>query len=529
MRLSVIPLLVATVLTSSAGLAANVTVDTIPALQSAIYHAAPGDVITVKDGVYPTTKPITVKCAGTADLPVTITAETVGGVELTGTNGFSISEPAAYVTIAGFNFTHASGKNAIGAGTGNIRFTRNTFRCTGNGAYLSVTGDDARIDYNEFAEKKTSGSMIAVAGTGSQVARRLWIHHNHLHGFSLSAGGHAEVIRYGLGAFSQSTGAGLVEHNLFEDCTGQIELILNSSSGNTYRYNTFLNSPNSQLTLRHGNDCIVYGNILRNTAGLRIFGDRHQVYSNYFEGNYMGVNLGNGGAEASDGGAISGHDRPEHCVIVFNTFVDNRTHYQMSRRAIGALGANNITFSDNLLIGGSVAAKIEGPYEGAVWADNVLWNVPNPGDLPAGAYAKADPGLTEGPDRLKRPSPDNPALQAAPGSFPLVIFDLDGQPRSDPKTVGADQISTAPVVARSLSPADVGPHAGDTPVPATPSPEPPPPPEDNSTAPPATAAPPTLLAPPPTSTGETAPTEQPESDQSPPATPETAPAGQGAP
>ena len=432
-------------------------VDSIAALKIAINAAAPGDTITLKNGSYTTTGAITVKSRGAAAQPIIIAAESIGGVELGGAGGFNFVEPAAHVVVTGFTFTHAAGKNTIGEGTVGVRFTRNIFRCSGDGTYLSVTGDDAQVDHNDFGDKKTTGNMIAVAGTGSQIARRLWIHHNYFHDVTYPGPTGAEMIRFGLTALSQSTGAGLVEHNLFARCRGQNEFISNRSCGNTYRFNTFLDAPNSQFTLRHGHDCIVVGNIFLHTEGLRVFGDRHQVFSNYFEGNYIGVTLGNGSVEVADGGAVAGHDRPDDCVIAFNTFVDNRTHYQMSRRTPEALGATNTTFANNILLGGGVAAKIEGPYTGAVWLGNLLWNPASPGDLPANSYLKIDPLLAPGPDGLRRLQPGSPAIEAAPGSFPLVVFDLDGQPRSEKKTIGADEISAAPATARLLTPANVGP------------------------------------------------------------------------
>lgn len=435
-------------------------VDSIAALKAKINDAEPGDTITVKDGLYATNSAITVKRGGTAAKPVTIAAEHLGGVEITGTNGFNVVEPAEYIVITGFKLTHASGKNSIAAGTSHVRFSRNVFQCTGDGAYLSIIGDDAEVDYNEFRDKKTTGSMIAVGGTGSQVARRLWIHHNYFHDFASAGATGSEMIRLGLTALSMSTGVALVEHNLLTRCRGENELISTRSSGNILRYNTLLDSPSCQLTLRHGNDCVVYGNYIRNTEGLRIFGDRHQIFSNYFEGNYMGINLGNGSAEAADGGAPNAHDRPDDCVIAFNTFVDNRTHYQMSRRTPTALGATNTTFANNLIEGTGVAAKIEGPNIGAVWSGNILWNSGGAGDIPAEGYSKADPLLVAGPDGIKRLQSGSPAIGAATGNFPAVKVDFDGQPRPENKSVGADERSDEPVNARLLTPADVGPEAG---------------------------------------------------------------------
>lgn len=439
-------------------LAATHHVDSLAELGKKVRNAEPGDTIILKNGTYATTAAINIRREATADHPLTIAAETVGGVEISGTHGFSVTEPAAHIVISGFKFTHASGRATIAAGTSHVRFTHNTFQCAGDGAYLAVSGDDAQVDHNEFAEKKTPGSMIAVGGTGSQIARRLWIHHNYFHDLA-ATGTPAEMLRFGLTALSLSTGAGLVEHNLFARCRGENELISNRSSGNTYRYNTFVDSPTAQFTLRHGNDCLIYGNTVRNTEGLRIYGDRHQVFSNYFEKNYIGINLGNGSAEVASGGPLAAHDRPDNCIIVFNTLVDNRTHYQMSRRSPEGLGATNTTFANNLLVGGSYAAKIEGPYPGAVWSANLDFNIPNRGDLPADGSATADPQLAPDEDGLARPQPGSPALASAVGDFPTVNVDIDGQPRPEKKSRGADEPGSELIIARILTPSDVGPSA----------------------------------------------------------------------
>jgi len=441
------------------GRAATVTVGSVAELQSRIDAAAPGDTIIVKNGRYATTAPITVARAGAAGNPITIAAEGIGGVELRGTHGFTVTKPAAHVVIRGFNFTHASGRTSIAGGTSHVRFSRNTFRCEGEGPYLTVTGDDAEIDYNEFRDKQTLGNMINVTGTGSQVARNLHIHHNYFHDFANAHGNGAETIRFGLSGLSMSTGGGLVEHNLFVHCQGENELISNKSCGNTYRFNTLVDSPGAQLTLRHGNDCLVYGNYFRNTEGLRIFGDRHQIFSNYFEGNSMGINLGNGGAEVADGAPLTSHDRPDNCVIAFNTLVDNRAHYVMSRRTPTALGATGTTFANNLIQGGGVAAKIDGPNAGARWSANIVWQTGGAGDLPADGLAEVDPKLVKDSRGIYRPQPGSPAIDSAVGGYPAVNVDLDGQPRTMAKDKGADEVSSAPVKARMLTPEDVGPGA----------------------------------------------------------------------
>src|SRR3954471_11394866 len=129
------------------------TVDTLSALQVRLDAAKAGDVITVKNGTYTTTGPITVKTRGSAGKPIRIAAETVGGVTITGSDGFDVIAPAAHIQIDGFVFTHASVKTQIRPGAAHVQFVHNVFEQSGDGAYLTIAGDDADIDRNEFRNK----------------------------------------------------------------------------------------------------------------------------------------------------------------------------------------------------------------------------------------------------------------------------------------------------------------------------------------------------------------------------------------
>src|SRR4030095_11263316 len=343
-------LVLASMMCAATASAATYEVNSIPDLQARINSAVAGDVIIVHNGIYTTSASITINRQGNATDPIRIVAQTVGVVEITGTRGFNVTSPATYIEIEGFFFTHVSGQNQIRSGATHIRFTRNFFECTGDGAYLTVAGHDAQVDRNEFRNKSTLGNMIDVRGSGSQIAQRVWIHHNYFHDFTSPGGNGAETIRFGLSGLSLSNGFGLIEHNLFARCTGENELISNKSSSNTYRYNKIVDSPGGELTLRHGNDCLVYGNYFRNSAGMRIFGDRHQVFSNYLEA-AIGINIGNGDGEVADGAPLTSHDRPDNCVITFNTLVDNTRNYFMTGRTNG-LGATNTVFANNIIQGG---------------------------------------------------------------------------------------------------------------------------------------------------------------------------------
>jgi poly(beta-D-mannuronate) lyase len=433
------------------------TVNSLSALQTRINSAVAGDVIILQNGIYTNTSAISINRVANAASPILIRAQTTNGVEITGAHGFSLNSPAAYIIIQGFVFTHTSGRNSVANGATHCRFTRNIFQCTGEGAYLTIAGHDTEVDRNEFRNKSTVGNMIDVRGSGSQVARRVWIHHNHFHDFTSAGGNGAETLRFGLSGLSLSTGDGLIEHNLFIRCRGENELISNKSSGNTYRYNTFLESAGAQLTLRHGNDCLAYGNYFRQTDGLRVFGDRHLIFANYFERNTKGVDMGNGDGEVADGAALTSHDRPDNCIVAFNTFITNNVHYQMGGRTDG-LGALNITVVNNLFQGSGNMASISGsaPYTGT-WSGNIRWNNSNAGSMPTNGYTTANPLLMRDAYGVLRLQSGSPAIGAATGSHPLMTVDMNGQPRDADPDVGADEFSSAPFVGRILATNDVGP------------------------------------------------------------------------
>jgi poly(beta-D-mannuronate) lyase len=435
------------------GLASSVTdaaikrADSLTDLHARIATAKPGDVIELKDGVYTTDAPIVVACAGTAAEPITIAAASVGGVEVRGNAGFTFSSSAAHIELRGFHFTHESGRTTIEAGASHVRIARNVFQCAGNGAYLTVSGDDCEVAYNEFRDKATVGNMISVTGADGQVARRLWIHHNHFHDFAPAGANGSETIRFGLSGLSLSRGDGLVEYNLFERCLGENELISNKSCNNTYRFNTLADSPGAQLTLRHGNECIVYGNILRGTGGLRFFGDRHQIFGNHFEGNSVAIQVGNGGAEVADGAPLTSHDRPDGCHVSFNTMIDNRTHLRMTPRTPTALGATQTAIRHNVIHGGGAAARIEGPNSGATWENNTIWAVEEPGDVPELGRAERDPALTPTAEGLRLPAAWIDRLIAAP-------IAASRQPVCD-----VTAVEPGPVAVRLVRPDEVGPLA----------------------------------------------------------------------
>ena len=378
-------------------------VASVAALQARIDAAKPGDVITVRNGAYSASAPIKVTALGSAAKPIRILAETVGGVTIGGSDGFDVSAPAAYVHIDGFIFTHASGKTQIRPGATHVRLAHNIFEQQGDGAYLTIAGDDAEIDRNEFRNKRTIGNMVDVRGAGTQVAQRVHIHDNYFHDFTSPGPGTngAETIRFGLSGLSMSKGLGIIERNLFVRCVGENEMLSIKSGSNIIRDNTLLDSPGAQLTLRHGNENIVRGNYLKGTDGIRIFGDRNRVSGNYLEGNTGAIQIGNGDGEVADGAALTSHDRPDDTYITENVLVGSTRNIFMTGRDKG-LGAARTTIAHNIIQGGGPAVAIEGPFPDPIWRDNTIWQTRGAGAMPPGGFVERPPVIP----------PRNPLMEA---------------------------------------------------------------------------------------------------------------------
>ena len=435
-------------------------VSSLSALQSRINSALPGDLIILTNGIYTSTATINIDRQGTAQNPIIIAADAIGGAEIRGSASFSVNSPAAWIVIRGFRLTHSIGTVQVRAGTNHIQVTRNVFQLTGDGRYLLVSGDDCEVDHNTFQNKSTVGQMFSIHGPGSSgMAQRTWVHHNLFQNFTSIGVNGGETLQIGLSGRSLTDAHTLVENNLFINCNGENEMISNKSSANTYRYNTFLNSTSGELTLRHGNDCVVHSNFFLNTAGLRFFGDDHQIYSNYFEDCDPGIQIGNGGGEVADGDPLTSHDRPDRVRVSFNTLVNNNRSAIMSSRTDG-LGATALVFSNNIIQSDSgVILDINGPTPNARYEGNIVFGSATNGDMPASGARRVNPLLSQDSFSIFRLQSTSPAINTSVGSYPEVTIDLDGHTRSGTKDVGADEFSTAPVVRRPLTTANVGPNA----------------------------------------------------------------------
>jgi len=292
---------------------------------------------------------------------------------------------------------------------------------------------------------------------------------------------------------SLSRGFTLVEHNLFEDCDGDPEIVSVKSCDNIIRHNTFKGSYGT-LSLRHGNRNRVEGNYFFGdnkpvgispagtelyTGGIRIYGTDHIIINNYMEGLNgtrwdAPITLTLGDAVDGQSSNLSKHFRAERVTIAFNTLVNNLHGIE-----IGFDNNNNynkdledITIANNL-INGSENSLVEIVDTGNDQGDNISWI--NNLVYPTGT-ATILSGATNTSFDANEVINENPFIEfdnsinlwKTTSSTPLyentlsidpIDTDIEGQERPSLSNPGADHYSLESIRFSPLTADDVGPYA----------------------------------------------------------------------
>ncbi|MCP2169521.1 chondroitinase-B domain-containing protein [Goodfellowiella coeruleoviolacea] len=443
-----------------------VNVATSSQLRSAFSAAQAGDRIVLADGEY-TIGTMTGK-NGTASQPITVVAANRGRAVVT--DGQLEVANSSHVTFEGLKWTNSDTVKITSSN--NVRLTRNHFRLTEDSSlkWVLIGGANShhnRIDHNLFEEKHQLGNFITIDGSDTQQSQHDLIDHNHFRDIGPRAENEMEAIRVGWSEISRSSGFTVIESNLFENCDGDPEIISVKSNDNTVRYNTFRTSQGT-LSHRHGNRGTFHGNFFlgggkAGTGGIRVYGQDHRIYNNYFEGltgTGYDAALQLDGGDVDTSGALSAHWRVYRATVVNNTFVNN-----VSNIEIGAnykLAPVDSVLADNVVTGGSgkLFNEIKAPVN-LGYAGNIAWPTGSATvgvSKPTGAIRTVDPLLVrEG--SVYRIGPRSPAIDAGTGGHPFLTDDMDGQARAGGTDVGADELSSAAVTRGPLSATDVGPAA----------------------------------------------------------------------
>jgi hypothetical protein len=415
------------------------------ALGGAIDAAMPGDCLVLADGNY--TLPAITGKKGTAAAPIVIKAQNTLKV-VVASGGFSISD-SAWVVVQGIMYTGNTGAKV--SNCDHCRVSRCRFQLQDGGFdTFSVSGTSVgvRVDHNDFGPKTVLGNTIMLSGAGPQIVQQTRLDHNYFHDVKGGGGNGWETIRAGLSGWWLSSSKTVIEYNLFQRCTGDPETISIKSSDNTIRYNTMRDN-HGEMTLRHGNRQLVYGNwLLGNDSGIRVCGGLHKIYSNYI-GNVGGKGIFLEGGEHDDmSGMPTDHKQVYGVQVLFNTIV--------SSQGIQVGGAHPMQPKDcivanNLLQGGAMLSQDPGATN-----TTYLNNFVNGGASVTTGVKMVDPKLTK-VGEIFRIGEGSPAIDAADPKY-TVMEDIDATTRSGKLDVGADEFQMGPTLA-PLTEKDVGPMA----------------------------------------------------------------------
>lgn len=422
--------------------------------------AKPGDTIVLKNGGWADAN-LLFTAQGTADKPITLRAETPGQVIFTGKSRLRIG--GQHLVVEGLWFKGAGErKDDVIEFRASSKIHAQNCRLTGcaitdynppakkqDYKWVSLYGVSNRVDHCYFSGKQHAGTTLVV-WVGDQPNYHL-IDHNHFGPRPRLGANGGETIRVGTSDVSMNNSRATVEFNLFEECSGEVEIVSNKSCENVYRHNTFLNCEGA-MTLRHGNRCLVeanyfLGNHLKNTGGVRVIGEDHRIINNYFaelggDETRSALTLMNGLPDSP----LHGYFQVKRAVIVFNTFVDCRSTVLLGYVSDNPKGANlpplDCVFANNMLVAGKTPlVKTDTAPVSWQWLGNIAQGSTGLPDTKG--FSVQTVNVVKDKEGINRPSINSPVLDAAVGKFPDVDRDIDGQPRGSSPDVGCDEVSSA--------------------------------------------------------------------------------------
>ena len=277
--------------------AAEVLVRTQAEYQQAEKAARPGDTIVLANGEWRDFE-ILFRGEGTADRPITLTAETKGKVLITGRSNLRLA--GKHLVVSGLVF-----KDGHSPTTAVIAFRRtegdfayhsrvtevvidgfNKPERFNQDSWVALYGKHNRLDHSYLAGKDNRGVTVIVRlNTEESQANHHRIDHTYFGPRPVLGSNGGESFRIGTSTYSLTDSFTVVENNFFDRCDGEVEIISNKSGSNTFRGTVFYESRGT-LTLRHGNNNTVENNVflgngVPHTGGIRVINKGQVVRNNY--------------------------------------------------------------------------------------------------------------------------------------------------------------------------------------------------------------------------------------------------------
>ncbi|MHC1778768.1 MAG: polysaccharide lyase 6 family protein [Bacteroidales bacterium] len=356
-------------------------------LNKVIKNALPGDTITLISGVYENVE-LEVKANGNQSKPIVIMADMPSEVKITGKSSLKIA--GEWIVVQGLWFnkcTPADGGSVIEFRLGsdaanNCRVTDCVIQsCNPESrdisySYVLLYGRNNRFDHNSLLDKLNLGVTLIVMLNQERDQQNFHrIDHNYFGHKPVFGSNGAETIRIGTATQALKSSNTIVEHNYFDRCNGEVEVISVKSSDNIIRSNYF-NESQGVLALRHGDRNIAHnnyfnGNGVRNTGGIRVINAGHEVYGNTF------VNLK--GERFFSALAVMNavpNSLPNRYCLVKDVDINNNFFIDCDHITFGVgsdqertLPPEDVRFYENIIIN----SEIDSPYEAKSSVNGVIF------------------------------------------------------------------------------------------------------------------------------------------------------------
>lgn len=474
------------------------TVANVAQFKDALSKMNPGDTVLVLDGDYNLGSTKIIR-GGTQSRPIVVKSANLHGARITGKSALTLSYQN-YVTYEGFDFDVEPVSVIIKMeGCSYVRITRNKFKMqklsdAQSSKWITI-GDlwenpvcnshHNRIDHNLFDGKYDAGAWLIIDGshgTVPDISKHDRIDHNIFRNNTPRVANEKETIRIGVSDLSLLNSYTVVEHNLFEDCDGDPEIVSVKSCSNIIRNNTFRRCLGT-VSLRHGHNSIVSGNFFfgeGKTAqfngstigcgGVRVYGMNHQIYNNYFEGLTgskwdAAITITNGDV-ANTSTNLTSHFLPENVVFAHNTLINNESDVEIGFDNNGNYNRapKNCKLINNLIVADKnpvVKAYSTASLAGVEFAGNLIHatgtaSVGLTGHTPA-QIIEANPLIEKTSCRAVNScdfTTNHPLYKLTNGSpaidaqtvVSFVNHDVDGQVSINTRDIGADEFNADAVI-----------------------------------------------------------------------------------
>ncbi|WP_296045112.1 polysaccharide lyase 6 family protein [uncultured Alteromonas sp.] len=388
------------------------------AYQNIAQRLKAGDTVTLKNGVWENFE-ILLSGQGTESAPITLTAETKGGVIISGQSNLRLA--GQYLVVSGLVF-----KNGYTPTSAVIEFRRNKNELAFNSRvteividnfnnpdkqesdyWVALYGQHNRLDHSHIVGKRNKGVTVAVRLNNEESQQNYHrLDHNYF-GYRPTFGSNGgETLRIGTSHYSLTDSHTLVENNYFEHTNGEVEIISIKSGKNIIRNNTFFEARGT-LTMRHGNGNLIeenvfIGNNVPHTGGIRVINRDQFVRNNYLEG-LTGYRFGSGFTVMNGvpDSPINRYHQVDNATIENNTFADvQHIHLAAGSDAERSAPPVNSVFRNNLIINtsGKHPFSVFDDISGITFSNNLINQAP-PADIEYGfkrqeiALQRNDSGL----------------------------------------------------------------------------------------------------------------------------------------